>query len=56
MKAAKDRLGCDDAEALNRPVEWGILVWECGDLLPSSELTKCALSLQLQAPAFGAEK
>src|SRR6266478_5201332 len=26
MKAAEDRLGCDDAEALNRPVEWGILV------------------------------
>src|SRR5262245_59453872 len=26
MKAAKDRLGCDDAEALNRPMEWGILV------------------------------
>jgi len=26
MKAAKDRLACDDAEALNRPVEWGILV------------------------------
>src|SRR5215831_19476704 len=26
MKAADDRLGCDDAEALNRPVEWGILV------------------------------
>ena len=26
MKAVKDRLGCDDAEALNRPVEWGILV------------------------------
>ena len=26
MKAAKDRPGCDDAEALNRPMEWGILV------------------------------
>src|SRR5262245_54352479 len=26
MKAAEDRLGCDDAKALNRPVEWGILV------------------------------
>src|SRR5262245_47281674 len=26
MKAAEDRLGCDDAEALNRPMEWGILV------------------------------
>src|SRR5262245_40991082 len=26
MKAAKDRLGCDDAEALNRPMEGGILV------------------------------
>src|SRR5262249_47245550 len=26
MKAAEDRLRCDDAEALNRPVEWGILV------------------------------
>src|SRR5262245_51038524 len=26
MKAAEDRPWCDDAEALNRPVEWGILV------------------------------
>src|SRR5262245_40519862 len=26
MKAAKERLGCDDAEALDRPMEWGILV------------------------------
>src|SRR5205807_10481577 len=26
MKASKDRLGCDDAEALNRPMEGGILV------------------------------
>ncbi len=26
MKAAKDRPGCDDAEAPNRPMEWGILV------------------------------
>src|SRR5262245_47377702 len=26
MKAAEDRLRCDDAEALNRPMEWGILV------------------------------
>src|SRR5437660_2139923 len=26
MKAAEDKLWCDDAEALNRPVEWGILV------------------------------
>src|SRR5262245_40417078 len=26
MKAAKDRLGCYDAEALNRPMEGGILV------------------------------
>jgi hypothetical protein len=26
MKAAKDRPECDDAEALNRPMEWGILV------------------------------
>src|SRR5215469_2586228 len=26
MKAAKDGLGCDDAEALNRPMERGILV------------------------------
>jgi hypothetical protein len=26
MKAAKDRLGCDGADALNRPMERGILV------------------------------
>jgi hypothetical protein len=26
MKAAEDRLGCDDTEALNRPMEWSILV------------------------------
>jgi hypothetical protein len=26
MKASKERLGCDDAEALNRPMERGILV------------------------------
>jgi hypothetical protein len=26
MKAAKDRLGCDVADMLNRPMEWGILV------------------------------
>ena len=26
MKAAKDRLGCDGADALNRPMERGILI------------------------------
>src|SRR6266516_8147069 len=31
MKAAKDRLRCDDAEALNRPMEWGILVQRAMD-------------------------
>src|SRR5258708_12535107 len=25
-KGGEDRAGCDDGEALNRPVEWGILV------------------------------
>ena len=26
VKAAEDRLRCDDAEVLNRPMKWGILV------------------------------
>jgi hypothetical protein len=26
MKAAKDRRGCDNAEALNRAMEWSIFV------------------------------